>query len=983
MPYDTYSAFISYSHAGDHRLAKSLQGMLGMIARPWYRRRELDVFLDESDLAASPDLWKSIEQALNKTRYLILLASPESAASKWVNQEITHFLDRENRTEEQILIAVTAGKLEWDDEAKEFAPDQTDCLPPALINAFEREPLWVDFSAYRRDEDLSRSNPGFFDGCARLAARVHGKNLSELVSEDYRQHRRTMTIAWFAVISLVLLTGFAIFSSIQANRNAAEAIAALELSNANKWAAELRGSSLLLQADIGHATDALNDETVFPSDQRGLAWQILKARSNHLLAEYLFPSPVKTMMTSKRSKSDNSVLIATKDGRLWEWKAGKVQPKVIANLGQMFTGWVHLSDSGQIAFEREGKAVLARLDNGIIVTQTEIPSACGNLVFDGEDPANPGVITYCDKIIKWWDARSGAENTAWRIERDLNPQPESEEDWVEPSPQLTAFSGASRRYLWFSTLTSYDEGASSSATMLDLETLKQSNVHGVLSPEKVIHVVPLNEQGTFLIMSQLYDLATYAPPIVRRVESDRENSYSYSEQAAEIISIAGSERQHAVLNMAGGIRLLDANLTRVTKVLRLPVVPSEISSYRLMLSTKGDSLYVLDEEGRMRVFSAEPEALKSSAGLSGARVESLAKLGDTGAIYIERQGPGSEDNYIYQWYLEPDVLVTEYTFLDEQYLEVDSDTSNSLTWIEVEDIWTGGVLTRPLDGYQGEAIAVSADRHAYLFKRYSNEKGYTFNYYEDDIKVFIPLFTETNDEKELTYAAVQSGIVASGFTNGSIEVYRRSSATSFQLERSCPVDGSFPVVKLSPDGRYLVALTLIDPENDDSFYDFKPMWLLTNSVFENEESLAKGAKLFLLDLEDNGCNWREVGNAASYLAEGVAFHVVEDKNALQLLFGNIDGAVTLHDIEHGTSMQLNIGFTGPITAIKTGLDNQLFVSGQTARQRIGTKVVDIENGIELIELRLADLAVEHVLFDQEKRTLALATEDGRVWWLQL
>ena len=82
----SYAAFISYSHAVDGSLAPALQQALHRFAKPWYRLRALRVFRDESTLAVSPGLWSSIEQALAGSRCFILLASPEAAASPWVQR---------------------------------------------------------------------------------------------------------------------------------------------------------------------------------------------------------------------------------------------------------------------------------------------------------------------------------------------------------------------------------------------------------------------------------------------------------------------------------------------------------------------------------------------------------------------------------------------------------------------------------------------------------------------------------------------------------------------------------------------------------------------------------------------------------------------------------------------------------------------------------------------------------------------------------
>src|SRR6195256_2927934 len=87
-----YDAFVSYSHARDKPIASALQSGVQRLGKPGFRRRALRVFRDGPSLSATPHLWPSIEQALGQSRFLILLASPEAAASRWVGQEIAYWL---------------------------------------------------------------------------------------------------------------------------------------------------------------------------------------------------------------------------------------------------------------------------------------------------------------------------------------------------------------------------------------------------------------------------------------------------------------------------------------------------------------------------------------------------------------------------------------------------------------------------------------------------------------------------------------------------------------------------------------------------------------------------------------------------------------------------------------------------------------------------------------------------------------------------
>jgi hypothetical protein len=93
-----YDAFISYSHAKDKPVATALQSVVQTLGKPWYRRRMLRVFRDDTSLSATPHLWPSIAEALDQSRFFILLASCESAASLWVQKEIDHWLHTSRKT---------------------------------------------------------------------------------------------------------------------------------------------------------------------------------------------------------------------------------------------------------------------------------------------------------------------------------------------------------------------------------------------------------------------------------------------------------------------------------------------------------------------------------------------------------------------------------------------------------------------------------------------------------------------------------------------------------------------------------------------------------------------------------------------------------------------------------------------------------------------------------------------------------------------
>ena len=194
---------MSYSHSADGGLAPAVQKALHRFAKPWYRLRLLHVFRDQTSLAVTPELWGSIEDALFQSKHFLLCASPEAAASPWVNDEIAWWL--KNRDSRKMFILLTGGDILWDPESGDFDWSVTTALPRTLSGAFSAEPLYVDLRFARNTDDLSLRNTPFREAILDLAAPLHGRPKDELGGADVREHRRTLRIAMVAVVALVVL----------------------------------------------------------------------------------------------------------------------------------------------------------------------------------------------------------------------------------------------------------------------------------------------------------------------------------------------------------------------------------------------------------------------------------------------------------------------------------------------------------------------------------------------------------------------------------------------------------------------------------------------------------------------------------------------------------------------------------------------------------------------------------------------------------
>ena len=144
----TYFAFVSYSHK-DHEIAKKLKKFLEKYKLPAKLRknnpglpRNLNpVFIDESNLVGPGPLKKNLYENLETSKYLIVICSPNSAKSEYVNDEVDYFI--KNGRINRIIPLIVDGTPHSDDPSKE-------CFTPAILNLpRELEPLGIDLKTHK------------------------------------------------------------------------------------------------------------------------------------------------------------------------------------------------------------------------------------------------------------------------------------------------------------------------------------------------------------------------------------------------------------------------------------------------------------------------------------------------------------------------------------------------------------------------------------------------------------------------------------------------------------------------------------------------------------------------------------------------------------------------------------------------------------------------------------------------------------------
>ncbi len=191
-----YFAFISYKRE-DEKWAKWLQHKLEHYHLPVNVRKEnpslpqsiRPVFKDTSELAAGV-LADEIHEALENSKYLIVICSPRAAQSKWVGKEVQTFIDM-GRSDK--IIPFIIGGTPFSDNPED------ECFPSALLNLpKEQELLGVNINEMGREAAV-----------VKVVARMFGLKFDTLWQRYEREQKRKRWM-WIGGSVLLALLGLSI-----------------------------------------------------------------------------------------------------------------------------------------------------------------------------------------------------------------------------------------------------------------------------------------------------------------------------------------------------------------------------------------------------------------------------------------------------------------------------------------------------------------------------------------------------------------------------------------------------------------------------------------------------------------------------------------------------------------------------------------------------------------------------------------------------
>lgn len=351
----TYAAFISYRHLPhDIKVAKRVQRAIETYRLPQSLQstKKADdsvneytnnlgtdklnagklgkCFRDEDELSTSPSLPQSIRTALAESHSLILICSPETQKSTWIQQEIKAFIELRGR---EHIICVLA-----DGDPKEAIPElllsQADQDSPTGLSEASDEPLAADMRKTARAKQRTE--------LLRIIAGVAECNFDDLRQREKTRHTKRVALGTAAAICFAIILAFFI---IQSSNNSKEAL----IANSKALAAQSEQ-----QLSRGERIQAI--ET---------ALSALPTSSEH---------PNRPLVTEAQTALENALYVNQKSINLWEANfAFDAETDIVSFASNRNENWVAI-------LEKQGTITVLDIYTGKILSQTSLK----NYGFTGE-----------------------------------------------------------------------------------------------------------------------------------------------------------------------------------------------------------------------------------------------------------------------------------------------------------------------------------------------------------------------------------------------------------------------------------------------------------------------------------------------------------------------------------------------------------------------------------------------------------------------
>lgn len=413
-------------------------------------KRFFPVFQDEKELPINSDLGGSIREALEQSRFLIVICSPRSAVSRYVNEEVRYF--KQLGRGDQIFAVIIDGEPNASLGLKAGVLPERECFCPALRHPLndegeedlsallDQEPIAGDVRDKAHEpphevaaKELRRGHGEVLEFAKlKLIAGMMGVGLDDLVQRDrirQVQERRRRRNRWLVVASIILgllaVSGWfghrAWEQQKLAEKRQIEADEALKKSEAERLEKERvtresaksdREVALQLAAD-GQVSDALaylaRAMETYPPEATIAAEMAIAAMNEWGLYR---PSRIWTghdeSVYSVDFHPDGNRLVSAGGNKALFWEVGQNDPVGRMESTEKITEAKYGRDGGEVAISTAFGVVLRETESAREIAM--LPGTGGATVhFDRDGTRLLTAIPFHEAQV--WDAKSGAALT--------------------------------------------------------------------------------------------------------------------------------------------------------------------------------------------------------------------------------------------------------------------------------------------------------------------------------------------------------------------------------------------------------------------------------------------------------------------------------------------------------------------------------------------------------------------------------------------
>lgn len=332
----SYIAFLSYRHKPlDMAIAKELHRSIERYVIPkdlscnHPSRRLGYVFRDQDELPVSSDLSADIKEALDHSEYLIVVCTPDTPKSPWVNQEIDYFLKR--HSVEKILAVLADGS------PQESFPEAITKIRDNDGNIIrDIEPLAANVVSDSIHSAVKRIK----EEKLRLLAALIGCSYDTLRQRE-RRYKRSRFLRITAICGIVILTFFGML--IHKNREISHQNDVLEEQNIAllKSESELLANTAAMQLEDGDYYNAIaNAIQALPVDDD----RPYIPNGTQILADALGVYDVGNSVVRGILKQDNNIYdVVFSDDEKYAFTidhVGRITAFEIASCKQLWSVWI-------------------------------------------------------------------------------------------------------------------------------------------------------------------------------------------------------------------------------------------------------------------------------------------------------------------------------------------------------------------------------------------------------------------------------------------------------------------------------------------------------------------------------------------------------------------------------------------------------------------------------------------------------------------